>query len=161
MSPDPAAKPVNDDLWLTHDQQRTWRAWLLGGARINDYLDRVLRPHGLGLGDYEILVTLSEAPDREVRMSVLADGVHQSRSRLTHAVSRMEADGLVQRRPASDDGRGVLARLTDAGFDLLVSVAPTHVASVRDVFVDVVDPDDFAALGRAMQAVLAAHPTEP
>lgn len=152
---------MDDDLWLTDDQQRTWRAWLLGGARINEHLDRVLRPHGLGLGDYEILVNLSESPNREMRMSLLAEGVHQSRSRLTHAVARMEAEGLVERRPASDDGRGVLARLTDEGYALLARTAPTHVASVRDIFVDVVEPEDFAAIGRAMQAVLAARPTEP
>lgn len=152
---------MDDDLWLTDDQQRTWRAWLLGGARINEHLDRVLRPHGLGLGDYEILVNLSESPNREMRMSLLAEGVHQSRSRLTHAVARMEAEGLVERRPASDDGRGVLARLTDEGYALLARTAPTHVASVRDIFVDVVEPEDFAAIGRAMQAVLAVRPTEP
>lgn len=152
--------PVSDDLWLTDDQQRTWRAWLLGGARVNDHLDRVLRPHGLGLGDYEILVSLSESPDREMRMSLLAEGVHQSRSRLTHAIARMENDGLVERRPANDDGRGVLARLTDEGYALLARTAPTHVQSVRDIFIDVVDPEDYAAIGRAMQAVLNAHPSE-
>lgn len=152
---------VNDDLWLTDDQQRIWRAWLLGVARINDHLDRILRPHGLDLGDYEILVSLSEAPNRELRMSVLAEGVHQSRSRLTHAISRMERDGIVTRSPAGDDGRGVLAKLTPSGFELLKRTAPTHVKSVRDIFVDVVAPEDFEALGRAMTAVLAAKPATP
>lgn len=156
----PEQNPVSDDLWLTDDQQRTWRAWLLGAARINDHLDRVLRPHGLGLGDYEILVTLSESPNREMRMALLAEGVHQSRSRLTHAIARMESEGLVERRPASDDGRGVLAKLTDEGYALLARTAPTHVQSVRDIFIDVVDADDYAAIGRAMAAVLAVHPSE-
>lgn len=156
----PEQSPTSDDLWLTDEQQRTWRSWLLGGARITDHLDRVLRPHGLGLGDYEILVSLSESPDREMRMSLLAEGVHQSRSRLTHAIARMERDGLVERRPASDDGRGVLATLTDDGFALLARTAPIHVQSVRDIFTDVVDPADYAAIGRAMQAVLDAHPSE-
>ena len=159
-SDNPAQSPVSDNLWLTDDQQRIWRAWLLGGAHINDYLDRVLRPHGLGLGDYEILVQLSESPDREMRMSLLAEGVHQSRSRLTHAIARMESDGLVERRPANDDGRGVLAGLTDKGYALLARTAPTHVQSVRDIFVDVVEPDDYAALGRAMAAVLSAQPSD-
>lgn len=153
----PAALTVaNPDLWLTDAQQAVWRAWLLGSARISAHLDAVLRPHGLDLADYEILVCLSESDDRSLRMSTLADMAHQSRSRLTHAVSRMERGGYVTRRPAKDDGRGVIATLTDAGYALLDAVAPTHVQSVRDIFVDAVDSDDFAAIGRAMQAVLSA-----
>ena len=156
-----AITQLPDDLWLSDDQQRVWRAWLLGVARINEHLDRVLRPHGLDLADYEILVNLSESPDRELRMSVLAEGVHQSRSRLTHAIARMENAGLVTRHPADDDGRGVLAKLTPKGYLVLEACAPVHVKSVRDIFVDVVEADDFTAIGRAMQAVLAAHPVEP
>ncbi|MGA4508407.1 MarR family winged helix-turn-helix transcriptional regulator [Propionibacteriaceae bacterium G1746] len=162
MAAEPSeAAPAPDGLWLTDDQQQVWRSYLLGVARIEDHLDKALRPLGLDVGDYEILVSLSEAPNRELRMSQLAAQVHQSRSRLTHGIARMERDGLVSRTPAADDGRGVVAILTDEGFALLVAAAPTHVQSVRDIFVDVVAPDDYAALGRAMAAVLAADPGEP
>lgn len=141
--------------WLTPDQQRIWRAYLEGVARIDRAMEARLRPFGLALSEYEILVRLSEADDRTMRMSDLADAVRQSRSRLTHTVGRMEAKGLLTRQPCPDDRRGVHALLTDAGYDLLVAAAPDHVASVREAFVDVVDPADFEALGRAMAAVAA------
>ena len=147
--------PTQEPHWLTDDQQRVWRSWLRGTSQIENYMAQQLRPHGLDLAEYEILVELSEAPERECRMSHLADGVHQSRSRLTHTVTRLEKAGLVTRRRCKGDGRGVWATLTDEGMALLEAVAPSHVQAVRDVFIDVVDPDDFAAIGRAMEAVLA------
>lgn len=146
---------VGEVRWLDDDQQRVWRLWLHGTARVNDRLDAQLRSIGLDVGDYEILVSLVEGPDRELRMSDLADQVHQSRSRLTHAIKRMEANGWVSRRPAEDDRRGVIASLTDDGYALLERAAPGHVAAVRRILVDAVDPEDYLALGRAMQAVLA------
>lgn len=139
--------------WLDADQQRAWRAYLAGVARIDAYLDARLRPFGLDLGEYEILVHLSEAEEWSLRMSELADAVRQSRSRLTHTVTRMEKKGLVERTACPEDRRGVIARLTESGMDLLRTAAPEHVRSVRECFVDVVDPDDFEALGRAMAAV--------
>lgn len=139
--------------WLTSGQQKVWRAWLDAVARIDSHLDSVLRPYGLDLGEYEILVRLSEAPERRMRMSDLAEAVRQSRSRLTHTVARMEKKGLLDRVPCPQDRRGVIAILTDEGYALLETAAPTHVASVREVLVDVVDPGDFEALGRAMHAV--------
>ena len=143
--------------WLDADQQRIWRSWLLGVARIDTVLTDYLRPHNLDLAEYEILVVLSESDQRHMRMSDLALLVHQSRSRLTHTVSRLEADGFVSRERTCDDGRGVYATLTDAGFAKLVEAAPSHVESVRKIFVDAVAPADFEAIGRAMAAVLAAE----
>lgn len=149
-----ATVALPDTLWLTEAQQHTWRSWLLGTARIENYLAQMLRPTGLDLAEYEILVELSEAPNRECRMSHLAEGVHQSRSRLTHTITRMEKAGLVTRRRCHGDGRGVWATLTNQGMALLEQAAPGHVQAVRDVFVDVVAPEDFDAIGRAMDAVL-------
>ncbi len=143
-----------DANWLTESQQRVWRAFLAGTARINEHLDNELRPFGLDLGEYEILVCLSEAPNRQMRMSELASAVRQSRSRLTHAVSRLEKKGIVARSNCPEDGRGVIATLTDAGFALLEHAAPAHVNSVREAFVDAVAAADFQAIGRAMTAVL-------
>jgi len=139
--------------WLSSGQQKVWRAWLDAVARIDSHLDEVLRPFGLDLGEYEILVRLSEAPERRMRMSDLADAARQSRSRLTHTVARMEKKGLLNRVPCANDRRGVIAILTDEGFGLLETAAPAHVDSVREVLVDVVNPADFEALGRAMNAV--------
>lgn len=143
--------------WLDADQQRVWRNWLLAVARINQYLDNDLRASGLDLNEYEILVCLSEADDRRMRMSELADKVHQSRSRLTHSISRLERQGIVERCSAEDDRRGVYARLTDKGFELLDQAAPGHVSAVRRIFVDAADEADFHALGRVMEAVLAVE----
>jgi len=141
--------------WLDAEQQRVWRAYLLGSARLAERLDADLRAFGLDLGEYEILVTLSEAPERRVRMSELADAVHQSRSRLTHTVSRMENAGLVDRASCPTDRRGVWAHLTDEGFGLLEVAAPSHVETVRRHFVEAMTDEDYAALGRAFSAVLA------
>ena len=139
--------------WLTADQQRVWRSFLTGVARITDRLDADLRPFGLDIGEYEILVHLSESEHRTLRMSDLAERVRQSRSRLTHTIARMESKNLVKRVACPSDRRGVNATLTDVGFDLLLQAAPSHVESVRRALVDRVDPNDFQALGRAMDAV--------
>jgi DNA-binding MarR family transcriptional regulator len=140
--------------WLNAEQQRIWRTYLLGSARLHERLDADLRGSGLDLPEYEILVVLSESEDRRCRMSDLADAVHSSRSRLTHTIARMERAELVRRVSCPTDRRGVWAQLTDEGMELLRTVAPSHVAAVRRNLVDAVDEDDFEALGRVFGAVL-------
>lgn len=141
--------------WLDESQQRVWRSYLLAKTHIEEYLDAALRPFNLSLSEYELLVRLSEAPDHTIRMGELAASVGHSRSRLTHTVKRMEQVGYVTRLSCASDGRGVQAQMTQKGLDLLRNAAPAHVDSVRRVFVDAITPEDFAALGRAMQASLA------
>ncbi len=141
--------------WLSVDQQRIWRAYLLGSARLNEKLDADLRQFGVDLGEYEILVTLSEAEEQQCRMSDLADAVHQSRSRLTHTITRMEIRGLVERVSCPTDRRGVWAHLTDGGIALLETAAPSHVEAVRRNFVEAMDESDYVALGRAFESVLS------
>lgn len=140
--------------WLTAEQQRVWRAYLLGSARLSEAMDADLRKFGIDLPEYEILVYLSEAPNRQLRMSELATAVHQSRSRLTHTVARMEKDHLVERVGCPTDRRGVWATLTETGMELLRTAAPGHVAAVRRFFVEAMDDADYAALGRAFEAVI-------
>lgn len=143
--------------WLTSDQQAHWRAYLVGSARLTSALDAQLEADaGLSLSEYEVLVRLSEVPDRSKRMSRLADEVVHSRSRLTHTVSRMEARGLVERVRCSEDGRGVNCAMTDAGWRTLVDAAPGHVAAVREFLVDLLTDEQFAALGEAMSVVADA-----
>lgn len=146
---------IENPRWLDQEQQDVWRSWLHASARIDQYLDADLRTFGLDLAEYEILVALSEAPKWQTRMSELADAVHQSRSRLTHTISRMENRGYVERLTCQADGRGVWAHLTADGYALLEKTAPHHVEGVRRILVDAVDPEDLRALGRAMKAVLA------
>lgn len=147
--------------WLTPSQQVIWRNWLNAVAWINEQLNAELRPHNLDLNEYEVLVVLSESPGRCIRMSQLAEGANQSRSRLTHTVKRMEAEGLITRETAVHDRRGVIAQLTDKGFDVLTRAAPDHVASVRRVLIDPMSEEDWEGFGRAMQAVLDAAGIEP
>ncbi len=145
---------ANDPKWLTEDEQRIWRSFLLGSARLFDRMDADLRRFGINLAEYEILVSLGEVDGQRMRMSELADAVHQSRSRLTHTVARMEKSGHVVRTTCPDDRRGVWAQLTPAGNELLETAAPTHVAGVQRNFVEAIGPADYRALGRAFAAVL-------
>ena len=140
--------------WLDQAQQRSWRAYLVGTTLLMDRLDRDLREqHDLSMPEYEILVRLSEAPGHRMRMADLANSVSHSRSRVTHTVARMEKDGLVTRAACLSDGRGVEAALTDAGYARLEAAAPTHVEGVRRFLVDLVEEEDFAAMGRVFNAV--------
>lgn len=140
--------------WLDQDQQRAWRAYLVGTTLLLDRLDDELRAeHDISLNEYEVLVRLSEATAHTMRMSELADSMRFSRSRVTHTVRRMEAAGLVSRCPAATDGRGIEARLTEKGHALLVEAAPLHVRGVRQHLVDRVAAEDFAAMGRVFDIV--------
>ena len=148
-----ADEPVR---WLTSDQQRDWRAFRDATVLLLDVLGRDLEERsGLSLHEYEVMVRLSEAPGRTLRMSQLATDIAHSRSRLTHTIARMEAAGLVARVVCSEDARGVNCVLTDAGWAALVAAAPGHVASVREHLVDVLSGPQLVALGDAMETVRA------
>jgi DNA-binding MarR family transcriptional regulator len=140
--------------WLSAEQQRSWRAYLDGSTLLTEALSRALEADaGLSLPEYEVMVRLSEAPGRTLRMAALADSLAHSRSRLTHTVARMEKNGLVTRQTCSADGRGVNCVLTDSGFARLEAAAPGHVAAVRAHLVDVLGDARLQALGIAMAAV--------
>lgn len=141
--------------WLTIEQQQLWRSFLGGTTVLLDRLDRDLRSqHGLSMPEYEILVRLSEAPNRSVRMAELAAAVAHSRSRVTHTISRLERAGLVARGQCSDDGRGVSAVLTEQGFGVLEEAAHTHVSGVHSYLIENAAPEDLEAVGRVMQTVV-------
>ena len=143
----PAATVPGEPLWLDVDEQKAWRAWLYSAQLLQDLLDRELTHEtGIPHAYYEILVQLSEAPDRRLRMSQLADRCLSSRSRLSHAVSRLEERGWVRREVCPGDGRGQLAVLTDEGFAALEAAAPVHVEGVRTHLFDQLSPQQVAAL---------------
>jgi DNA-binding MarR family transcriptional regulator len=151
---------VKEVRWLTAEQQEHWRAFLVGTARLNEALGRQLeRDSDLSLSEYEVLVRLSEAAGRTLRMSLLADELAHSRSRITHTVRRLESAGLVRREACEADGRGVNCTMTDAGFARLADAAPGHVTAVRTHLVDVLTDDQLRALGAAMSAVRDALTT--
>jgi len=122
--------------WLSAAEQDAWRAYIRLAKMLMRQLDRDLHPFGLSTNDYEILVELSEAPGHQLRMTELADRTAQSRSRLSHQVTRMEAKGLVRRDACEGDKRGTFAVITPRGLTMMERVAPSHVDSVRRHFVD-------------------------
>lgn len=145
---------MTDDVpWLDASEQRAWRAFLETTIRVQAELERDLRAAGLTHPYYEILVRLSEAPGWTLRMSALAERSVSSRSRLSHAVARLEEQGFVRREECADDRRGQLAVLTDPGFEALVAAAPGHVRTVRRVLLDALTPAQVLALGEISAAV--------
>ncbi|MFF9867013.1 MULTISPECIES: MarR family winged helix-turn-helix transcriptional regulator [unclassified Streptomyces] len=127
--------------WLTDAEQRAWRTYLDVNRLLTYQLEKDLQPFGLTINDYEILVNLSESLERRMRMSDLAAATLQSKSRLSHQITRMENAGLVRRENCESDRRGLYAVLTDHGMETMRKVAPHHVESVRKHFIDLLNPD--------------------
>jgi len=145
-----------DTNWLDDDEQRAWRTLLRHQVYVLDRLDSELAAtHDIGLADYEILVQLSEAPKRRLRMAELADVALVSRSRLTHRVDRLVDRGFVVRQPCPTDRRGTYAVLTAKGQRLLERAAPTHVEGVRRYVIDPLRRTTQQALVNDLAPVLA------
>lgn len=133
--------------WLNDEEQATWRSYIESTQMLMDRLDQELqRDSGIPHTYYEVLVRLSEVPDRRLRMSALADRSMSSRSRLSHAVARLEENGWVRREICATDRRGQLAVLTDAGFAALAAAAPGHVEGVRTHLLDPLTPEQVKQL---------------
>lgn len=133
-----------------------WRTFLAAARAVFEDLDRQLqRESGMPLAYYDILVQLSEAPDWMLRMSELAERVHHSPSRLSHAVARLEEKGWVRRVDCSTDGRGLYAVLAERGFDALAAAAPGHVETVRTLLFDPLTPQQVEQVREIGEAVLS------
>jgi DNA-binding MarR family transcriptional regulator len=140
--------------WLDQQEHQTWRSYLAATRLLGSQLDRELqRDSGIPHTYYEILVRLSEAPDRRLRMSDLADASESSRSRLSHAVARLVTTGWVSRESCPTDRRGAFATLTDAGFKALADAAPAHVESVRKHLFDRLTREQVIQLGEICEAI--------
>lgn len=143
--------------WLSDAEQRAWRSYLEATTLLFDALDRRLQQDaGIPHGYYEILVRLSEADGRTIRMSELADRTRSSRSRLSHAVARLEERGWVERRECPTDKRGQLAVLTDEGFAALAAAAPDHVHAVRQYVIEPLSTEQITQLERIGRAIVAS-----
>lgn len=135
-------------------EQQVWRSFLGATRLLREQLDRELqRATGMPHAYYVILVALSEAPGHALRMSELADMSLTSRSRLSHAVARMEAAGWVRRQECTTDRRGAYAVLAEEGMRVLEKAAPIHVEGVRSHLFDVLTPVQVEQLGRISDAV--------
>lgn len=134
--------------WLNPTEMKAWRKYIVSSRGLLEALDLDLADHDLSMADYEILAQLSEAPDRRLRMSELADVAMLSRSRLSHRMKVMETAGWIKRESCPSDKRGSFAVMTAKGWKAIVAAAPDHVESVRNRFID--------HLSKADQVVLAA-----
>ncbi|MGW4318027.1 MarR family winged helix-turn-helix transcriptional regulator [Streptomyces sp. NPDC004684] len=150
----PTTAPAGSHRWLTADEQHVWRAYLHATTLLEDHLDRQLqRDAGMPHIYYGLLVKLAEAPRRRLRMTELARDAKITRSRLSHAVARLEKNGWVRREDCPSDKRGQFAVLTDEGREVLGRTAPGHVAAVRQALFDRLSPEQQKSLGEIMQIV--------
>ncbi len=148
--------------WLTADEQRVWRAYLRAGTLLSARLNRQLQADsGLSLPEYEVLVQLSEAPGGRLRPFQLGHALQWEQSRLSHQLSRMTRRGFTAREECPGDARGALVVLTDAGRAVLESAAPGHVAAVRQLVFGPLEGTQAAALGQALDAILAGLDEDP
>ncbi|MEU6659650.1 MarR family transcriptional regulator [Streptomyces sp. NPDC046821] len=139
--------------WLTDEEQCAWRTHVEVNRMLTYQLEKDLQPFGLTMNDYDILVYLSESDDHRMRMSDLATATLQSKSRLSHQITRMENAGLVRRENCVSDRRGLFTVLTEHGMETMRKVAPHHVASVRRHFVDLISAEQLDALHKALNPI--------
>ncbi|MEU7823962.1 MarR family transcriptional regulator [Catellatospora sp. NPDC049133] len=132
--------------WLNDQEQEAWRSFIFTAKLVLAELERGMAQHDLSGTDYGVLVSLSEAPDRRLRMSELAQTMLLEKSRLSHQITRMERAGLVRRQSCPSDRRGQFAVLTDEGWETIRRVAPFHVALVRSIFIDRLTPRQLVQL---------------
>jgi DNA-binding MarR family transcriptional regulator len=139
----------------TDERLESWRTFLRAHARVIRELERELVvEQDLALTDYDVLVQLSAAPDRRLRMSELADALLLSRSGATRLVDRLVAEGLVERVSCEDDRRGQWAALTERGLERLRRAAPTHVRGIEEHFLDRLSADDLRSLRRMLEPIV-------
>jgi DNA-binding MarR family transcriptional regulator len=148
--------------WLTADEQVTWRTFLTACQTLFSTIEaELLRDADIPHGYYEILVRLSETPGRALRMTQLAEASTSSKSRLSHAVARLEERGWVRRTECPTDRRGQIAELTDEGFAALAAAAPGHVEQVRRSLIDRLTPEQMRQLGEISAAIIAGAGEAP
>ncbi len=141
--------------WLSDEEQQTWRGFLAVNQLLFEALERQLQQDAnMPQGYYILLAMLSEAPNRRLRMSELAELTQSSQSLVSHAVARLEEAGWVRREKVPNDRRGNLAVLTDEGWDVVVRTAPGHVAAVRENLFDLLTPEQVHQLFEICAAVL-------
>lgn len=141
--------------WLNESQRAAWVKLIAVVELLPGVLETQLRrDSGLTHFEYFVLAMLSEAPERTLRMTALADRVNATLPRLSHVIQRLESRDLVERLPCPEDGRATNARLTDAGWATVVAAAPGHVETVRSYVIDALSPQQVRQLDTIMSALL-------
>lgn len=148
--------------WLDPLEARAWRGFRRIITLMPPRIERDLRVDAqLSVADYEVLSNLSEQENHSYRLMDLAERLLWSRSRLSHHLERMEARNLITRRSSPEDGRGAVAELTEHGLATIVAAAPSHVASVRSHFIDLLTPSELEVLGDLSERVVAHLESSP
>lgn len=146
-----------DVRWLSDDEQAFWRLYLATVSKVYRVVDEDLQKnHGLSNSDFGVLVSLSEAEGKTLRLHELGELLDWDRSRTSHQITRMEKRGLVEKAKCASDQRGVNVVLTDAGMSKLLDAVPGHVETVRNALFDVIDAADQAALTKALRKIYEA-----
>jgi len=141
--------------WLDQEERAAWMGLMAVFVRLPAALDRQLRADsGMTHFDYQVMVILSETPDRTLSMSQIAEWTEGSLPRLSQVAARLEKAGWLERRPDPDDGRSTLATLTDQGFEALTAAAPRHVAEVRRLVFDSLTRAQVGQLARITNRIL-------
>ncbi len=149
-----ASTPAEEPRWLTDEEQRTWRAYVHAVTLLEDHLDRQLqRDAGMPHVYFGLLVGLADVPDQRLRMTELAMKAKITRSRLSHAIARLEKNGWVRREDCPSDKRGQFAVLTEQGAEVLRRTAPGHVAAVRQALFDRISDEQRKTLHEVMEIV--------
>jgi DNA-binding MarR family transcriptional regulator len=147
---------MDEPRWLTDEQQQAWRRFVTVLFKVPAALEAQLqRDAGLTHMGYLVLSTLSEREDRRLAMSKLAKQATASLSRLSHVVSRLEAQGWVRRERDPEDGRVQIAVLTDAGYAKVVEAAPGHAEAVQQLLFDRLTPTQVRQLAKACDSLLS------
>jgi DNA-binding MarR family transcriptional regulator len=153
---------MEEPRWLSPSELKAWLAFVAATTLLDGALDRQLqRDSGMPHAYYLILAMLSDAPAHTLRMSDLAAATQSSQSRLSHAVTRLERQGWVSRRPCPDDRRSTFATLTEEGFAALRAAAPGHVGTVRDNLFDALTPEQVGQLEAISRAMIARLTRDP
>jgi len=153
----PAEPAAHEPQWLDERELRAWKCLLVAGSVLNRRVEQQLKEAaGLSHPQYEVLSRLSAAPGGALRMTELAAAALTSKSGLSYQAAQLEKAGLVRRDACPGDERGVAARLTEEGWRKVRGTAPGHAALVRELFVDGLTPQEFAALSLGLEALCAA-----
>lgn len=142
---------------LSETQLRHWRTFIESSWALHTTLEDELRAAtGLSMNDYHVMIALADAPGRRIRMGELASRLVFSPSRVTYQITSMIKRGLVSKEPCPDDKRGFEAVLTEKGLAALREAAPAHLETVRTSFIDHLDEEELAVIGRAFAKIRKA-----
>lgn len=154
----PASPAIDTSPRLDERELRAWRGLLRVHAKLAKTLEAQLETeHALPLSSYEVLMFLSDAEGRRMRMCDLADSVILSRSGLTRLVDRLERDGFLHRESCADDARGAFAVLSDEGYAKVSAARATHLAGVRDMFLGWLSESEQDLLGDIWDRILGVE----